>query len=176
MMIRGAPGNRAVFRQIRQISERINRGIADANKKIGVAVSNEAKRTMLYDPKTGKKYIEEDIWTGKLFLHQASKWGESPAKLSGSLIASTGYVPSAGLLVVGAGTVGGNVPIVKDLSNIAKQHMPGQIGFGRIVDYAARLELVMNRPFLKPSIQKFQAQTYNYYAAAVMARLLRKIL
>jgi hypothetical protein len=173
MIIKGVPGNQKVFRQIRNIPTSINRGIMSANKLIGLAVTSEAKRTMLNDPKTGKQYFLQDFWTRTWFLHKASAIGESPAKFSGSLIASLGYVANSSRLTIGAGTVDGNVPIVRELSALGKARMPGQIGFGRVVDYASSLELG-GRPYLKPSIKKEQKNTENYYRQLISRELIKK--
>ena len=153
--IRGADGNQRVFRQIKRIPESFAKGIRRANMIIGKTIQTEARRTINEDPKTGKLYIREDIWSGRMVMHRASAFGESPARFSGSLAASIGYSPSTGRLIVGAGTTGRDVQ--------AFGAAAGQIGFGQIVDYASKLELRMNRPYLKPSIAKKQKDTENYY-------------
>ena len=167
MRIRGLQSNQKVFQQIREIPERFQRGIEDANKIIGKVVAKEAKRTIREDPKTGRIMTLRDIWTGELVSHQASAPGESPAKFSNSLATSIDYLPRADELVIGAGSATNDVPTVRVTS------IPGQIGFGRIVDYAYSLEVLQGRPYLKPSIKKYESVTEGYYERVVGKRLLR---
>lgn len=166
--IRGAKGNERVFRQIRRIPESFQRGIKRSNMVIGKIIQTEARRTIRDDPKSGRLYILKDLWSGRDILHRASAPGQSPARFSGSLMASIGYTPSSSRLIIGAGTGGKDVKIVTDTN------YSGQIGFGRIVDYARKLETVMNRPYLKTSIIKKRKDTENYYTREI-GRELNKI-
>lgn len=162
MRIMGVSENTKVFRQIKDISKSINTGIKKANIYIGKDIVKEARRTIKEDSKTGKYHILRDVWTGQVRIHRASAPNETPANFSGSLAASIGYVPSNNELIIGAG---GSSPSVNTES--------GQIGFGVFVDYAAKLEK-SGRRYLKPSIQKKQKDTENYYYQETRRELLKK--
>ncbi len=163
MIIRSAPGNQKVFNQISNIPRSFREGIKRANLIIGKEITQEAVRTITKDTKTGKGYVLQDKWTGQLRFHRASAPGQSPANFSGALAASIGYIPSTRELIIGAGGSAPNVTLAS-----------GQIGFADMVDYAAKLELRMKRPYLKPSIVKKQKDTENYYRQEITRLLLKK--
>lgn len=162
MIIKSAPGNKKVFRQIRDIPKSFKSGIKTGNLYIGKDVSKEAKKKITSGKKTGKRYILLDPITGQLRPHQASAPNESPANFSGSLAASINYAPKGGDLIIGAG---GSPPLVTTQS--------GQVAFGLTVDYAKKLEL-SGRKYLKPAIVEKQKNTENYYYQEISKKLLKK--
>lgn len=153
--VTGAPGNAKVFRQIANIPQSMGRGLKKGGILAGKKIQTDIRADMA-KKKSGRIYFLREFWLGQGFIkHRASAPGEAPARLTGSLKASVNYVPSATDMVVGAGTTGGGVPGQIDLG--------GQIGFGRVVDYARKLELGMNRPYLKKNIDLNHRNTQNYY-------------
>jgi hypothetical protein len=161
--VTGAPGNAQVFRQIARLPESMRRGLKKANLLIGPAIQKTIRRKM-EAKKSGRVYSLVEFWAGnRIIRHRASAPGEAPARLSGSLKASVGYVASMDQLIIGAGNTNGEVGLVKQSGYPGQVDLGGQIGFGRTVDYAARLELIMNRPYLKVSINENRRNTENYY-------------
>jgi hypothetical protein len=160
LKVSGLPGNRKVFKQIARLPESMNRGLKKANFLIGKKIQSDIRADM-EKPKSGRLYFLSEFWLGGgLVRHRASAVGEAPAKFSGSLQASVNYVPSSSELVIGAGNTGGGVPTVSSPRYV---DLGGQIGFGRTVDYAKKLETVKRRPYLKKNIDLNRKNTENYY-------------
>lgn len=163
LTVRGVPGNEKVFRQIAGIPANMARGLKSANLLIGRQVTRDIRKDM-QPPKSGRTYIIREFWRGdRLIRHKASAPGEAPAVLSGSLRASVGYIPSSRELEIGAGNKGSGVSVV----------LAGQIGFGRTVDYARKLELRMNRPYLKKNITRNFRNIENYYYRQIARKVFR---
>ena len=166
----GMPGNRKVFDQISKIPQSMAKGLKRGGLLAGKDIRHEIRRK-LAAPKHGRIYILNDIWTGRPLRHRASAPGEAPARFSGSLKASVNYIARVDELIIGAGTGGKDVGIVYDAGYPSIVDLSGQIGFGRIVDYAAKLELRMNRPYLRVTVLDRQKNTYNYLGRSFLREL-----
>jgi hypothetical protein len=161
--VTGAKGNARVFRQIANIPRSMGRGLKNGNIMAGKKIQKDIRADM-EKPKSGRVYMLREFWLGRgTIRHRASAPGEAPARLTGSLKASVNYIPSMTEMVIGAGTTGGGVPIVKDPGYPGQVDLGGQIGFGRVVDYARSLELRRRRPYLKKNIAANYGNTKNYY-------------
>lgn len=170
LTVRGVPGNEKVFRQIAGIPANMTRGLKSANLLIGRQVTRDIRKDM-QPPKSGRTYIIREFWRGdRLIRHKASAPGEAPAVLSGSLRASVGYIPSSRELEIGSGNKGSGVSVV---SKPRYFNLAGQIGFGRTVDYARKLELRMNRPYLKKNITRNFRNIENYYYRQIARKVFR---
>jgi hypothetical protein len=171
--ITGRPGNQKVFRQIADIPRSVRRGIKRGGLLAGRSARDEIRRR-IEAPKHGRIYHLTAYWAPyKTIRHQASAPGEAPARFSGSLKASVNYLARTDQLVIGAGHTGGAVGLVSDAGHGGQLDLNGQIGFGRPVDYARKLETTMNRPYLGVSIQKKQGVMRNYYADRIWKELIR---
>ena len=84
--ITSVPGNRKVFRQIKNIPRSFRNGIRAAHYEIGKDLKIESQRSIMEGPKTGRLYRVK----GK--IHQASAPGEPPANKSGKLMSSIGFL------------------------------------------------------------------------------------
>jgi len=168
--ITGRPANQKVFRQIANIPRNIEVGIRSANTLIGRQVQKDIRADMRR-PKHGKRYVLREFWRGeKDVVHRASAPGEAPAVFTGSLSASVNYVASSSQLVIGAGNEGGSVPMVKRVRYI---DLGGQVGFGRTVNYALKLETVMRRFYLRKNVMFNYRNINNYYSRQIARKMLR---
>lgn len=149
MQIKGLSSNRQIIHKLYNIERDTKKGLNNALNRIGNDVITEAARTMREDPKTGRFYIVRDRISGAERKHQASAIGESPAVVSRDLLNSLGTLVQSNQVQIGAGgDSGGNT-------------IGGPIG--ETVEYARELELDMGRPYLKPSIEKRQGVTRQYF-------------
>lgn len=149
LQVKGLSSNRQVIRKLHRIKQDTHQGLNNAFSRIGRDVTGEAGRTMREDPKTGNIYMVRDPGSGVQRSHQASAVGESPAVLSGDLLASLGAIAQSDQVQVGAG------------GDSAGNLLGGPQG--GTVDYARELELDLGRPYLKPSIDKRQGVTKQYF-------------
>lgn len=171
-MLLVTPGrsNESVFQSVREINDRMDVALRSASLRIGRQIQQDIRKDMR-GKKSGNRYTLKEFWKGDKFItHRASAPGEAPAVLTGSLAASVGYKPSSSELVVGAGNTGGGVPIVK---RPKYANLNGQIAFGRTVNYALKLETIMQRPYLSKHIRLNQRNTTNYFYRQIAIRVFR---
>jgi hypothetical protein len=161
LAIIGKPGNAKTFERIARIPADMARGLKRGSLSAGKSVQKEIRRRM-EAPKHGNIYILRDIWTGRPLRHRASAPGEAPARFSGSLKASVNYIGRSDQLIIGAGTSGNDAGLVHDAGYPSIVDLGGQIGFGRVVDYAEELETIKNRPYLRVSVMDQQRNILTY--------------
>lgn len=144
-------GNVLAQKQIKNIPKLTREGIRTAMYETGKDLVGTA-RQLLKDPnKTGRLYKVNIGVTGRRLkrprLHRASARGEAPARLSGTLGRSTDF-------------------FVRGTS---------ELFFGSRADYAPFLELKehLDRPYLRPSIEKNERNTIDHFERQV-AKALRK--
>ena len=120
--------NRRTFRNIKQMPHQMRRGITRALHEAGKEMRDDSVKAIRAKGKTGIVYKIR----GR--RHQSSARGEAPARLTGELIKSIDWLVLKGSLglIYGAG----------DTPKASK--------------YARRLEVTLNRPYLKPAVRKVQ--------------------
>ena len=140
--------NKKVELQIRAIKTLSREAIRKGFYFIGRELREEAKRSIINGPKSGRLYRIK----GRKNLHRASAPGESPANLFGNLQKSIGYiVKGSDSMEFGAGGESGK------LHGLARKD----------VKYARRLELgggsVAQRPYLSKAIDAKEKQVSTIF-------------
>ena len=172
LRITAHPRNEKVFQHLRSIPDNMRIALKSANLLIGKHIQRDIRKDM-QPPKSGKIYFFAEFWKGKgVVQHQASAPGEAPAVITGSLRASVNYVPSANKFVIGAGTKTSSPQIVGKPRYV---NLGGQIGFGKVVNYARKLEEDMNRPYIKSNVELNFRNTRRYYERQIARRVFRSL-
>lgn len=109
---------------LQNLNADIEKGVDQGLSAIGLIVQNDAKQAVQKPPKTGKIRKKKN---NKNVMHQSSAWGEAPATDTGNLVNS----------------------IQMDVDTRTKE-----VTISAQMDYAARLEFRLNRPFLRPAVEK----------------------
>ena len=174
LKIFGIPDNKKTFERIARMPQAISRGLKRGSLLAGKHTQHVIRKE-LARIKSGEPILIFDFWTDRMIWHKPSVKGEAPARISGSLKQSVNYVARSDQLIIGAGTDvgGGEVQTIYDAGYPNQVDLGGQIGFGRVVDYAKPLETLKRRPYLRTNVKGEQKVIWNYLCRMPFRELIR---